>query len=296
MTAQHTLNNTVEKGFNQMAHCNTRHRQICGHNKHTHTNKKAATDQHSRHIHEVHRKLGLDQGTQSLHIHTTSILKLAYLKVSSSHPHYLTYTLPHLPAPRLPVQVRSYADDITITSTPTSMRAAKKYIQPCLHIVFGLTKHNNITPNLDKTTGTLFTPNITEFKNHLDLKINNTALSMARHPEVLGLTLYPKLSIQHTLSQHLITRIQTSTNNKITHRNSMGGGTEAHTRGFLQHELEYASSIWSPHTSNRNTTSITSPTQTYNILQHSKAKKNILTTDATKQTFPQTRTQLLQQT
>ena len=62
----------------QMAHCVlTRYKQSFSHNKHTHTNQKAATDQYSRHNHEVHRKL--HQGTQSLHniekphIHTTSI-------------------------------------------------------------------------------------------------------------------------------------------------------------------------------------------------------------------------------
>ena len=46
-----------------------------------------------------------------------------------------------------------------------------------------------------------------------------------------------------------------------------------------------------------NTTSITSPTQTHNVLQHYKAKKTLfLTTAATQQTFPQTPTQSLQQT
>ena len=46
-----------------------------------------------------------------------------------------------------------------------------------------------------------------------------------------------------------------------------------------------------------NTTSITSPTQTHNIFQHSKAKKTLfLTTAATQQAFPQTPTQSLQQT
>ena len=41
----------------------------------------------------------------------------------------------------------------------------------------------------------------------------------------------------------------------------------------------------------------TSPTQTHNILQHSKAQNTLfLTTAATQQTFPQTPTQLLQQT
>ena len=54
VTALHTLNNTVAKGFNQMAlkannHCSTRYEQSFRHNKHTHTNQKAATDKHSRH-------------------------------------------------------------------------------------------------------------------------------------------------------------------------------------------------------------------------------------------------------
>ena len=51
-----------------------------------------------------------------------------------------------------------------------------------------------------------------------------------------------------------------------------------------------------PHNTNKNTTSITSLTQTYNILQHSKAKTLSSTTAATQQTFPQTPTQSLQQT
>ena len=46
-TALQTLNNTVAKGFNQMA---PPARTISfRHNKHTHTNQKAATDKHSRH-------------------------------------------------------------------------------------------------------------------------------------------------------------------------------------------------------------------------------------------------------
>ena len=63
-----------------------------------------------------------------------------------------------IPPPRAPVQVISYADDITITSTHTSTSAAKKYIHPYLHTVFSWTKQNNITLSPDKTTCTLFTP------------------------------------------------------------------------------------------------------------------------------------------
>ena len=49
-----------------------------------------------------------------------------------------------LPPPRAPVQVMSYTDDITITSTHTSTSAAKKFIKPYLHKVFAWTKHNNL--------------------------------------------------------------------------------------------------------------------------------------------------------
>ena len=61
VTALHKLNNTIAKGFNQMGstkwvqpngspcannHCSTRYEQSFRHNKHTHTNQKAATDKH----------------------------------------------------------------------------------------------------------------------------------------------------------------------------------------------------------------------------------------------------------
>ena len=55
VTALHTLNNTVAKGYEQSFR----------HNKHTLPNQKASTDKHSRHNHQVHCKL--HQGTQSLH-------------------------------------------------------------------------------------------------------------------------------------------------------------------------------------------------------------------------------------
>ena len=73
--------------------------------------------------------------------------------------------------PRTPVLVMAYADDITITSIHTSTSAAKKYIQPCLHLKNALTKQNNLTLNLDKTTFILFTTDPAEYNNNLGLKI-----------------------------------------------------------------------------------------------------------------------------
>ena len=105
-----------------------------------------------------------------------------------------------LPTPRAPVHVIAYADDITFTSTHTRTSAAKKYIQPYLHIVFTWTKYNNPTLNPDKITCTLFVSDPTEYKNNLDLKINHTGLPMATNPKVLGLTLDPNSHTAHTFT------------------------------------------------------------------------------------------------
>ena len=83
-----------------------------------------------------------------------------------------------------------YADDITIRST----QQARVQPRPYLHKVFVWTKQNNRTLNPDKTTCTLFTPGHAEYKSNLDLQINNTALPMAMHTNMLGLTLDPKLT------------------------------------------------------------------------------------------------------
>ena len=89
-----------------------------------------------------------------------------------------------IPTPTAPVQVMLYADDITITSTHTSISAARKYIQPYLHKVYDWTQHINLIINPDKTTCTLFTPDPAEYNSNLGLNINNKALPMALHPKV----------------------------------------------------------------------------------------------------------------
>ena len=119
-----------------------------------------------------------------------------------------------LPAPRVPFQIMSYADDITITSIHTSRSAANKY----LHTVFALTKYNNLTLNPDKTTCTLFTPDPAEYNSNLDKQHCTTH---GNAPKGCGSYRRSNTHIQHTHSQHLSTRTQTCTN-KNTHRNRMG--------------------------------------------------------------------------
>ena len=144
VTALHTLNNTVAKGFNQMA---------------------------------ITVALDMSKAFNTINIHTLikkllqtnipgTIIKLIanYIKGRKAYTTYINHTskqrqfktgVPQggilsptlfniytsdLPPPSAPVQVMAYADDITITSTHTSTSAAKTYIQPYLHKVFAWTK------------------------------------------------------------------------------------------------------------------------------------------------------------
>ena len=143
----------------------------------------------------------------------------------------------------------AYADDITITcaSRHICKSTDKKYIQPYLHNVFVWTKQNNLTLNPDKTACTLFTPDPAEYKSNLDIKINNTALLMATHPKVLGLTLDPKLTFSkhiHNISVYAHKPLQ-----MIKTLTATGWGKQKKTlmatyKVVMIPALEYVSSIW----------------------------------------------------
>ena len=96
MMALHTLNNTVAKGFNQMA-------------------PPART---------ITVALDMSKAFDTINIHTL-IRKLLQTNIP---PTLFNIYTSELPPPSTPVQVMAYADDITITSTHTSTSAAKKYI------------------------------------------------------------------------------------------------------------------------------------------------------------------------
>ena len=168
MTALHTVNNTVAKGFNQMAP--------------PAWTITVAIDM-SKAFDTINIPILIRKLLQDTKIPNTIIKFIAnYIKTSKVYTTYRNNTSSQggvlsptlfniytadIPPPRAPVQVMSYADDITITFTHTSTSAAKTYIQPYLYKVFAWTKQNNLTLNLDKTTCTLLTPDPAEYIHHI---------------------------------------------------------------------------------------------------------------------------------
>ena len=184
LTALHTLNNTVAKGFNQMAPLARTitvaldmSKAFNAINIHTPIRNLLQTRVPGTIISSsqtTSRDANPTQHTEITHPHN---VKTGVPQVGPFHQHYLTFTVQtcHRPEHRF----RSWS---TITSASTS--AAKKYMQPYLHKVFASKKQNNLTLNPHKTTCPLFGPDPAEYKSNLDLKINNTAIPMSKHPNL----------------------------------------------------------------------------------------------------------------
>ena len=196
-------------------HCSTRYEQSFRHNKHTHTNQKAATDKHSRQI--IKFIANYIKGRKAYTTYRNHTSKQRQFKTGVPQGGVLSPTLfniytSDLPPPSAPVQVMAYADDITITSTHTSTSSAKKYIQPYLHKVFAWTKQNNLLVNPDKTTCHSVHTRPCRIYEQSGPNNKQQSTTHGNAPKGSGSYLRPKTHIQHTHPQHLSTSTQTSTN------------------------------------------------------------------------------------
>ena len=173
VTALHTLNNSVEKGFNQMAPpARTITVAFDTINIHTLIRKLLPTNIPGTIIKFIVNYIKGRKANTTYRNHTSSqhqfITGVPQGDIRS--PTLFNIYTSDLPLPSALVQFMAYTDNITITSTHTCMSAVKKYIQPYLHKVFAWTKQNNLILNPDKTTCTLFTPDPAEYTSNLDLK------------------------------------------------------------------------------------------------------------------------------
>ena len=258
VTALHTLNNTVAKGLNQMAPpartitiALDMSKAFDTVNTHTLIGKLLQTSTPGTILKFVANYIKGRKAYISFRNHKSiqRQLKTCVPQGGVLSPTLFNIHTADIPTPTAPVQVMLYADDITITSTHTSMSAARKYKQPYLHKVYDWTQHNNLIINPDKTTCTLFTPDPDEYNSNLGLNINNKALPMALHPKVLGLTLDPNL----TYNAH-IQNIATHAQKPLQVIKALIGTTwgkqketlVATYKAVMRPTLEYASSIWSP--------------------------------------------------
>ena len=96
-----------------------------------------------------------------------------------------------------------------------------------------------IHKTIPTSTCTLFTPDPAEYKSNLDLKIYNTALLMATHPKVLGLTLDPYLTYNTHISVHAHNPLQI-----IKSLNATGWVNKWDTYGCLQSNHETGSGVF----------------------------------------------------
>ena len=93
----------------------------------------------------------------------------------------------------------------------------------------------------------MFTPDPAKYNSNLDLKINNTALPMAMHPKLLGLTLPTYSTHIHNISVHADKHLQI-----IKALTATGWGKQKETlmatyKAVMKPALEYASSILDKH-------------------------------------------------
>ena len=243
MTALHTLNNSVAKGFNQMAPpaqtitvALDMSKAFDPINIHTLIRKLLQTNIPGTMIKFITNYI---KGRKAYTTYRSHASRQCQFKTGDPQCGVLSPTLfniytSDLPPPSAPVQVMAYANDITSTQARMPPRNTYNHTY--------ITKQSHANNLHSVHTGPC------RISNNLDLTINNKALPMATHPNVLGLTLDPKLTYSthiHNISVQAHKPLQI-----IKALTATGWGKQktlmATYKAVMTLTLECASSVWSP--------------------------------------------------
>ena len=156
----HTFNNTIAKGFNQMAPpartitvaLDNMSKAFDTINIHTLIRKLLQTNLPGTTIKIIANYIERREAYTTYRNHTSiqCQFKTDILQGGVLSPTLFNICTSDLPSSRASVQVMVYVDNITITSTHIRTSTAMKYIQPYILKVFAWTKHNNLTIQPDK--------------------------------------------------------------------------------------------------------------------------------------------------
>ena len=170
VTALHTLNNTVAKGFNQMAPpaliitvALDMSKAFDTINIHTLIRKLLQTNIPGTIIQFIANYI---KGRKAYTTYRNHASRQRQFKTGVPQGGVLSPTIFNIYTSDLPPHHRVHrfrSWHTQMISTHTSTSAAKKYIQPYLQKGFVWTKQNNLILNADKTTWTLFTPDPAEY-------------------------------------------------------------------------------------------------------------------------------------
>ena len=153
-----------------------------------------------------------------------------------------------LPEPHTPqINVASYADDITVTSTHRNTNTATQLLQPYLNTLHHWCTTNRLNLAPAKSTVTLLTSWNAEHQHVPHLTINNTPLTHTHTPKILGVTYDTSMTFKHH-----ITNIKNKVTPRLNALRSLAHTTFGHNKEtttnvykqFIRSVMEYASPAW----------------------------------------------------
>ena len=161
-----------------------------------------------------------------------------------------------LPIPTNPaIKLRSYADDLTITSQHCKVHTATSNLQPYMDSIQRWLTLNRMEASPQKSTVTLLTSHKKESHMHPYVKLYNSRLPLNRTPIILGLTFDPHM----TFTPH-IHNITAKVNKKLNALRTLAGTTFGQSketltsvyRSFVRSNINYAAMAWTSDISHTN--------------------------------------------